>query len=733
MNESRPPAQKNSTAPGSPAVQKRAERLWQWISRRILGPGYETLDLEQKLFTWVMVLCALASLLAFVENIILHFHVLLQAGTIALGLLFTLLFVLVRRGISYRRLVYPAIISLIVFLAEVWFFNAGSHGGTEFYLLITALPIMVFMRGAGRAITMGIYLIMIISLFVLEQTNPGLIVGYSSESERFVDVAVSFFMTMILITSFVLVLHNGYQEAVKKVNAEKRASDARFFETADMLPVGICETDRDLTVSFLNRAGYDLTGLEQDDLDAQHSALNLFHPDDRTRAETDFASILSGNHVPLQEYRLVRKDKKTLRLLVQCDHVWAQNSVAGLRMCLIDITVQKLLEEQYRQSQKMESVGLLAGGVAHDFNNIMSAVFGYATLIKAQNATREKDAFGTRLDEQISAVLRASERATDLVRKLLAFSRQGSYEEKPVNMHALIDEVTTLLSHSIDKRITITKALTALNPVVSGDQALLQSALLNLAINARDAMPDGGTLTFSTRSVVFDKQSADPRALSVAPGSYVAVTVADTGVGLDDRAREHLYEPFFTTKEPGKGTGLGLASVFGTVKRHGGFIEAESEKGKGTAMAFYLPQAAAAAAVEGPAPQAAAPGRSLHVLIVDDESMICDFVKEFLVSEGHRATAFTNPQEAVEWYRKSFADVDCTVLDMNMPVMDGKACFAAMRKINPRAKALFSTGFMVGDTAAIIRMPGIRGYVQKPFSLDALMQSIVQAVDSEAA
>ncbi len=679
-----------------------------------------------------MFLSACAGVSTFTENCILGFNLPLQFVTVAIALGFAVLWLFARRGKSFSLLIYPAAIGFIILVSIAWIFNAGSSGGANFFLLVAPLIFSVFSRGAGRIILIGIYALLVVLLFTLEHSNPNMIIGYASETERLTDVAASFLMATILTVTFVLVLHRGYRKAIEKSDAEKKASESRFFETADMLPVMICETGSDLSISFVNRAGLALTGYSQGELGPGHTVLDLIHPGDTPRARDEFSRTLSGDHLPLQEYRIVRKDGKTLRTLLQCDHVWSKGSVAGLRMCLVDITEQKTLEEQYRQSQKMESVGLLAGGVAHDFNNIMSGIFGYATLIKAQNAAREKDAFGIRLDEQISAVLRASERATDLVRKLLAFSRQGSYEEKPVNVHALIDEVTTLLSHSIDKRITIAKALTALNPVVSGDQALLQSALLNLAINARDAMPDGGTLTFSTRSVVFDKQSADPRSRSAAPGSYVAVAVADTGVGLDDRAREHLYEPFFTTKEPGKGTGLGLASVFGTVKRHGGFIEAESSKGKGTAMTFYLPQAASTAAVAAPAPHAAAPGRALHVLIVDDESMICDFVKEYLVSEGHRATAFTDPQEAVEWYRTSFADVDCIVLDMNMPVMDGKACFAALRKINPQAKALFSTGFMVGDTAAIFRMPGIRGYVQKPFSLDVLMQSIVQAVDGEA-
>jgi nitrogen-specific signal transduction histidine kinase/ActR/RegA family two-component response regulator len=396
---------------------------------------------------------------------------------------------------------------------------------------------------------------------------------------------------------------------------------------------------------------------------------------------------------------------------------------------MIDVTEKKALEEQYRQSQKMESVGLLAGGVAHDFNNILSAILGYASLMRIEN--REKGTAGgdPKLEEQTTAILKAGDRATDLVRKLLAYSRQGAYEVKPVNIHALIDEVVALLSHSIDKRINIAKALTALNPLIEGDQSLLQSAFLNLAINARDAMPGGGTLLFSTSSVMVDSEFASKRPFKVTPGPYVAVTVTDSGTGMDANVKRHLFEPFFTTKGPGKGTGLGLASVFGTVKRHGGFIEAESTVGKGTAMVLHLPQSASPALPQKAPETTEKKARSLHMVVVDDEPMICEFVKEYLSGEGHTTTAFTDPVKAVEWYRQNHAGVDCIVLDMNMPVMDGKACFSAMRAINPDLRAIFSTGFMVGDTAAIFRMPGIKGYIQKPFSLERLVEAINQAME----
>jgi nitrogen-specific signal transduction histidine kinase/CheY-like chemotaxis protein len=398
---------------------------------------------------------------------------------------------------------------------------------------------------------------------------------------------------------------------------------------------------------------------------------------------------------------------------------------------MIDVTEKKMLEEQYRQAQKMESIGFLAGGMAHDFNNILSVIIGYAFLIQKDSKARSATGIATKLDDQITAILKAGDRAADLVKKLLAFSRQGNFEVKPLNMHDLIRDVETLLSHSIDKRISIIKDLKAKTPVVSGDQVLLQSALLNLAINARDAMPSGGTLTFSTAIATIEGGHTAKTGFSVAPGKYLTVTVEDTGIGMDENTRSHLFEPFFTTKAPGKGTGLGLASVFGTVRRHNGFIEVNSSKGSGTTMIMYLPLSGEDVSPSETPAVFEKPSQRHHIMVIDDEEMICSFVKEYLDGEGYLTTAFTDAAQALDWYASHDKDVDCAIIDMNMPGMDGKECFTAMRKINPKARGIFATGFAVGDTAMIIRMPGINGFIQKPFSLEGLTRTIARIVEED--
>jgi two-component system cell cycle sensor histidine kinase/response regulator CckA len=695
----------------------------------IRGPSALNQGLEQRLFIYTMFLCMVAGLSAFIVDAFNNLDILVQIVSLVAGVLFAVLWLVARRGVSYLPLVYPVTFVLISILSIEWFLNAGSRGGVPLYLLICPFIVLIFSRGIGRIITICLFILTSAALLILEYVFPDLLREYSSNNQRLIDVAVSFFLVQIIASAFVAVIHNGYSRAMQKFHEEKRESEARFFETADMLPVVICETARDLSISFINRAGTNLTGYVQEEFGRHRTVLDLLHPEDRSRAKDDLSRALAGEPHSLQEYRIVRKDGTILRVLLQCDHVYKESTVTALRMCMIDITEKKMLEEQYRQAQKMESIGFLAGGMAHDFNNILSVIIGYAYLIQKDNKVRNASGISTKLDEQVAAILKAGDRAADLVKKLLAFSRQGNFEVKPLNVHELIGDVEALLSHSIDKRITIVKNLRVKAPVVCGDQVLLQSALLNLAINARDAMPDGGTLTFSTGVATIEGGHTVKSGFSITPGRYLTVTVEDTGIGMDENTKAHLFEPFFTTKAPGKGTGLGLASVFGTVRRHNGFIDATSSMGSGTIMTIYLPLSKENV-VRADTPSVAEKERKqLHILVIDDEEMICSFIKEYLDSEGFRTTVFNEAARAIEWYHGHYNDVDCAIIDMNMPGMDGKECFTAMRKINPKARGIFATGFAVGDTAMLIRMPGINGFIQKPFALDDLSRTISRILE----
>lgn len=382
-----------------------------------------------------------------------------------------------------------------------------------------------------------------------------------------------------------------------------------------------------------------------------------------------------------------------------------------------DITERLRMEEYLRQAQKMEAIGQLAGGVAHDFNNQLAGIMGYADVLK-KNA-REHPQCQRYADKIITCV----ERAADLTRQLLAFARRGKYLSIPVNLHNIIHEVISLLSHTVDRRIVIRNRLTADMPFVVGDPSQIQNAVLNLGLNARDAMPEGGTLTFSTEKIALEGEALHKSFPDLLPGNYLLVTVADTGTGMDEAVQARVFEPFYTTKETGKGTGIGLAGVYGMVKNHKGAIRLESRKGKGTSFHLYLPAFVGEPVLEAGSGGAAPSGGarpSRRVLLVEDEDIVADTAEEMLVSLGHRVVRARNGREAEELFRGQSADTDLVILDMIMPEWNGLTTLRALQKIRPDVAVLIASGYSLdGDVRTAVE-EGAKGLLQKPFSLDEL-------------
>ncbi|HTL51347.1 MAG TPA: ATP-binding protein, partial [Planctomycetota bacterium] len=381
-----------------------------------------------------------------------------------------------------------------------------------------------------------------------------------------------------------------------------------------------------------------------------------------------------------------------------------------------DITERIRLEQQLRQAQKMQAVGQLAGGVAHDFNNQLTSVMGFAEMLALRLDNPEDRRFAEH-------ILQASRRAADLTQKLLAFSRKGKFIAVPVDLHQIIVEVAALLRHSLDKRIDIRQEFNAPRAITRGDPNQLQNAFLNLAINARDAMPNGGTLTFATAETTVNTQAP---ALGIAPGAHLQIHVTDTGIGMDEETRKRLFEPFFTTKGEGKGTGLGLAAVYGTVKNHAGAITVETEFGHGTTFTVYLPllsESAEKSAADSAAFTPTRP-REVRVLVVDDEDSIRLLLVELLRQNGYLVLDFASGAEAVEYYRRFARDVDLVILDMVMPKMGGRETFAALKAINSNVKVLLASGYSLDGEAQSILNEGVLAFVQKPFSQSDLLQAV---------
>jgi len=387
-----------------------------------------------------------------------------------------------------------------------------------------------------------------------------------------------------------------------------------------------------------------------------------------------------------------------------------------------DISGKKTMENQLFQAHKMEAVGQLAGGIAHDFNNMLVGMMGNAEMLAVKLANEPS------LAELAGRILTSAEHAANLTKQLLSFSRKGKYQMMPVNIHRTIGSVAGILSNTLDRKIQIKQFFRAPQFVIMGDSSQLENIFLNLGLNARDAMPQGGDLIFSTDLVELDANYVNTHHYKMDSGLYLQISVTDTGTGMDHNTKQHLFEPFFTTKAPGKGTGLGLASVYGTVKNHNGSIEVYSELGYGTTIKIYLPAADADAKGEEKEPAREPQRGTERILLVDDEEMIRVTASQILENLGYTVRTCRDGREAVEYYRKNNGQVDLVILDMIMPQMNGRETFEEMKKVNPDIRALLSSGFSAEGEAQEILKEGVRDFVQKPFRIAELTDKVRKAL-----
>jgi signal transduction histidine kinase/ActR/RegA family two-component response regulator len=379
------------------------------------------------------------------------------------------------------------------------------------------------------------------------------------------------------------------------------------------------------------------------------------------------------------------------------------------------------LQDQLRQSQKLEAIGTLAGGVAHDFNNLLTGILGYSGIIRLQAAS------GGKIAEAAEVIENAAERAKNLTAQLLGFARKGKNQHVPVDVAAIIQEVVTLLSRTINKKIVMRQRIGAPKSIVMGDPGQLQQVILNLAVNARDAMPEGGELAFETEIVDLDENYCQTHP-EAAPGRHLAIAVSDTGGGIPREIQDRIFEPFFTTKGRGEGSGMGLAMVYGIVKNHGGSIGLYSESGKGTTIRIYLPfTESEVSRLPAHEEAAAIAGRGV-ILFVDDEVVVRQVGAEMLRTLGYEVVTARDGAEAVEIYERLVDGVDLAIVDMMMPKMDGKECFQQLRRINPRLRAILSTGYGRDGAAQEILAEGMVGFVQKPYRMSQLSETVATAL-----
>ncbi len=382
------------------------------------------------------------------------------------------------------------------------------------------------------------------------------------------------------------------------------------------------------------------------------------------------------------------------------------------------------LEEQLRQSEKMQAIGQLAGGVAHDFNNQLSGILNFAEL--AKNDVEENSTTALYINNIISGTLRSA----NLTKQLLAFARKGKCIVTTVDVNKTISEVVSMLTHSIDKKIKTMQHSNANPATISGDFSQIQNAILNIALNSRDAMPKGGELILSTDLVSFNDKCLEEKKHELKPGEYLRISITDNGIGMDTETQKHIFEPFFTTKEQGKGIGMGMASVYGTVKSHSGAIAVKSKPGEGTTITIFFPLTSTEK-VKSEESNSKIKKTDGQILVVDDEEIVATSLRMTLVRDGYKGLSCKNGKEALKIFEESWKNIDLVILDMMMPDMDGKETFYALKKIDPDVRVLLLSGYSITEGTKELIKDGAMGFLQKPVKRIDLLTGIAEILNKK--
>jgi PAS domain S-box-containing protein len=525
---------------------------------------------------------------------------------------------------------------------------------------------------------------------------------------------------------FLINFSNQIAIAIHNANLYRKLeeSERQYRELVENAHDGIWVVDENGVINFANQRLATILGYEQI---LGRSVNHLVAPDKRRVLLNLLVQNVQGA-VAQEELQMVRRDGERITAIVSSVPIMEGDRYRGSFAMVTDITDKKRMEAQLLHGQKMESIGTMAGGIAHDFNNLLTAILGYASLLKHQLQDQPKSL------RSLQVIETSSLRAADLIRQLLAFSRGTKPEGfQFVYLNRIVRETSRLLESSLTTYVELELDLTSSLPPIEANATQVQQALLNLCLNARDAMPDGGKITICTALVDGTGEAGPaPEDMGGTSTQYVRVRVADTGFGIPKENLDKIFDPFFTTKEVGKGSGLGLAMVYGIVKNASGHVRVESEEGKGSVFELLFPVSGEDSHEQSVKEEMVTLGGQESILLVDDEELVRELGAEILRGCGYRVSLARDGEEAVEVYRSSGAEIDLVILDLIMPNLGGEETLLQLRDLDPGVKVLICTGYSSKESELDGLVSGQVPKVYKPFKPQELTASIRWVLDGES-
>jgi PAS domain S-box-containing protein len=641
-----------------------------------------------------------------------------------------------KRKKYYQHAIITIVVISSAVIIELMILSFGGHESSYYVgmnlLIIAVLGLIPFDQSLAISLAVIIYAVYIIPILFLDKIFN---LSYFITSNFFILSTFSIALTWRILShrsilNELMLQYDLEEERNKLVNysgqleglvaertKELSLSEKRYRELFDNANDGIAVIDKDGIIINVNQKFCELHGFERSSLIGLH--FELLEAKNREDEKVEWLKRILNGEALVYEVKHYRKDGSTILLEVSSKGI----DIGGelyVQSFHRNITEKKQLQEQLLQSQKMESVGLLAGGIAHDFNNILTAILGHTDLLHECTGLDDKARASLRIVEN------SARKAGQIVSKLLSFSRTANFEIRPVNVNDVIKDAVELCnSMSRNRKVQITMNINKNIPFIHADSNQMEQVLMNLLVNAMDAMPDGGIITISTEFINLERDSHIHLVLN--PGRYILMKVTDTGSGIPEEIKDKIFNPFFTTKGHGKGTGLGLAMVYGIIKEHRGIVNVKTKLGEGTTFEIYLPASYTTIheAIRTPVSLTA---KNVNILVVDDEEEVLHYIKRVIEKGGYKSIVTDNPYYALEIFEDIAGNIDLVITDIVMPLLNGRKLLKHFREIKPTVKTIAISGY---DVHHKIKDKNIDAFLNKPLEGSELLSTIKRILGLE--